>query len=220
MSPDALLFDMDGVLLQGYHTDRDVYRQAVAATLADFGVEYEGHPPPDLVDPSAISDIRAICDDLGLPPSPVWAYRERAATTIENEHIAAADRQPFADTSVLDTLAASYDLAVVSNNRQGTVRFVADYFEWPFEVVRGRFPTLEAYGSLKPDPTMVEWTLDRLGTDDAVYVGDRMSDVTAAHRAGIDVALLTREGDPPVGEYDPHVHVDTLSALPDALDGL
>lgn len=215
---DAICFDMDGVLLSGYHTDRSVYRQAAAATLADFGVSHEGDPPPDLVDPETISDVRATCDLLSIPATPVWAYREHAATTIENERIAAGDRQPFGDVSVLSELAEEYTIGIVSNNRQGTVRFVAEYFDLDVDVVRGRFPTLEEFGSLKPDPMLLEWTLERLDTDDVLYVGDRQTDVEAADIVGIDSALLSRDGAVADGGSDPDYHIESLTELPDLLD--
>ncbi|MFW6017259.1 MAG: HAD family hydrolase [Halapricum sp.] len=212
---ETLLFDMDGVLLTGYHTDRDVYRQAAAATLADFGTDYAGDPPPGLVDPDDIAEVRTTCDDLGLPAAPAWAYRERAATTLENERIVAGDRVPFADTSVLSELADSHSIAVVSNNRQGTVRFAADHFGWPVEVARGRYPTLSEYGKLKPDAHLLQWTLDRLGVEQALFVGDRRTDIEAARRVGIDAALLSRDGDVPDGNPEPTHHVESLLELPD-----
>jgi len=218
MAYDAVCFDMDGVLLTGYHTDRSVYHRAVRATLADFGVDYEGDPPPDLVDPDRVASIRATFDELGIPASPAWAYRERAATTIENESILAGDRTTFPDVSVLSEFAGTHELAVASNNRQGTVRFVADHFELPVEVVRGRFPTLRDFSQRKPDPHMIEWLLLHLETRDALVVGDRRSDVEAAHRAGIDAALLTRDGDPPEGEPEPDHHVESLDDLAEILD--
>ena len=213
MAYETILFDMDGVLLTGYHTDRAVYRQAAAATLADFGIDYEGDPPPDLVDPDTVADVRATCDDLGLPAAPAWAYRERASTTIENERLRDGDRTAFADCDALSTLAETATLGIVSNNRQGTVRFAAELFEWPASVVRGRFPTLTEFGRLKPDPALLRWTLDRLDVTDALFVGDRRSDVEAAHRAGIDATLLSRNGDPPDGDAEPTHHVESLHDL-------
>ncbi|QSG06282.1 HAD family hydrolase [Halapricum desulfuricans] len=215
MAYETILFDMDGVLLTGCHTDPDVYRRAVAATLADFGTDYDGEPS-GLVRPDDVAEIRTTCDDLGLAAAPAWAYRERAATDIENERIAGGDRVPFEDVAVLSELAESRTLAVVSNNRQGTVRFAADYFDWPVEIARGRYPTLSAFGRCKPDGHLLRWTLDRLGTDDALFVGDRHTDVEAAHRVGIDAALLSR-GDVPDGGPEPTHHIESLSELPDLL---
>lgn len=217
MAYETILFDMDGVLLTGYHTDPDVYRQAAAATLADFGIDYEGEPPPGLVSPDDVAEVRTTCDDLGLPAAPAWAYRERAATTIENEQIVAGDRVSFDDISVLSDLASDRTLAVISNNRQGTVRFAAEHFDWPIEVVRGRYPTLSEFGQLKPDAHLLRWMLDRLDTDDALFVGDRHTDVEAAQRVGIDAALLSRDGDVPDGNPEPTHHIESLSELPGLL---
>ena len=213
MAYETILFDMDGVLLEGYHTDRDVYRQAAAATLADFGVEHGGDPPPDLVAPDTVADVRATCDDLGVPAAPVWAYRERAATTIENESIVAGDRASFPDTDALEALAEDCPIGVVSNNRHGTVRFVAEHFGWPVDAVRGRFPTLDEFAHLKPHPRLLRGELDRLGVEDALFVGDRRTDVEAAHRAGIDAALLSRSGEVVPGEPEPTFHIDSLDEL-------
>ena len=217
MSYDAICFDMDGVLLSGYHTDRSVYRQAAAATLSDFGRAPDGDPPPGLVDPDAVADVRTACDDLSIPAAAVWAYRERAATTIENERIVGGERTLFPDTAALETLAEDCDIGVVSNNRHGTVRFVVDHFGLPADAARGRFPTLEEYNRLKPDPYLLTETLDRLDAEDALFVGDRYTDVEAAHRAGADAALLSRDGDPAGGDPEPRFHVESLSELPELL---
>ena len=214
MAYETILFDMDGVLLTGYHTDREIYRQATAATLADFGVDIDGDPPAILVDPDSVAEVRAICDELGVPAAPVWAYRERAATTIENESIVAGDRTSFPDIDALSTLAGTATIGIISNNRHGTARFVADYFEWPVDAVRGRYPTLEEFAHLKPHPRLLLGELDRLGSEDALFVGDRRTDVEAAHRAGIDAALLSRSGDPSDGEPEPRYHIESLSELP------
>lgn len=215
MAYDAIYLDMDGVLLAGYHTDRSVYRQAAAATVADFGGEYGGAPPMDLVDPDTVADVRAICDELSLPTAAAWAYRERAATTIENERIVAGDRTVFPDTAALDALECP--VGVVSNNRHGTVRFVVEHFGLPATVVRGRFPTLAEFGRLKPDPHLLSWAVDRLDAEDVLFVGDRRTDVEAAHRAGIDAALLSRDGDPSDGDPEPEHHIESLEEVVEGL---
>lgn len=218
MAYDTILFDMDGVLLTGYHTARSVYRQAVAATLADFGLDPQEEVPEGLVKPESVGGVRETCEALSVPADPVWAYRERAATTIENESIVAGERTPFGDTDVLGRLDAECDLGIVSNNRQGTARFAAAHFGWPMAAVRGRFPTLAEYERLKPDPMLLSWTLDRLDKSEALFVGDRYSDVEAAHNAGIDAALLSRNGDPEAGNPEPEHHITSLSELPDVLE--
>lgn len=213
MAYDTILLDMDGVLLTGRHTDRSVYRQAAATTVADFGIEYGGDPPPDLVSPDTVADVRAACDDLGLPASPAWACRERAATTIENDLLVAGERTAYPDTESLSALAESATVGVVSNNRHGTVRFAAEHFGWDVDLVRGRFPTLAEFGHLKPDPTFLQWALDRTDSESALYVGDRATDIEAARRAGIDAALLTRDGPRPETTTEPAHYVESLDDL-------
>jgi hypothetical protein len=46
MEYDAVLFDMDGVLLTGEHTPGSVYRSAIEAVLADFDVAVDADTVP------------------------------------------------------------------------------------------------------------------------------------------------------------------------------
>ncbi|MFB6201736.1 MAG: HAD family hydrolase [Halorhabdus sp.] len=213
---DAIVFDLDGVLVTGYHTDPEVYRQATVESLADFDVQ-EDDPPASLVDPDDAAQARAHCERLGVAPDPFWGYREHAATALENAQIEAGEREPFGDVDALVGLAERADLGIVSNNRHGTVRFVHQYFEWDehVDVAIGRAPTLAGYDRMKPDPHNLRVALDALETDpaDALFVGDRLSDVETADRIGSDAALLVRDGDRPTGDHDPTFVIDSLADL-------
>ncbi|CCQ33687.1 HAD family hydrolase [Halorhabdus tiamatea] len=216
MSYDAIVFDLDGVLLTGYHTAPAVYREAARETLADFDVTVEA-VPENLINPDDTGEVRQFCDQHGLPPEAFWGYREHASTVLENERITAGEREPFEDVEVLARLAESATLGIVSNNRHGTVRFVREHFDWgeAFGAVRGRTPTLAGYDRMKPDPHYLESTLDKLGVEPAetLFVGDRLSDVETADRCGADSALLVRDGDRPAGEGDPTHVVESLRDL-------
>ncbi|MFB6152901.1 MAG: HAD family hydrolase [Halodesulfurarchaeum sp.] len=213
MTYDAIVFDLDGVLLRGHHTDRDIYRAAVLETLADFGVDVSD-PPEELVDPDDPAVVRRHCSDFDIPADAFWAYREHAATVRENEEIRMGGRKPYSDTDVLPHLADGRRLGIVSNNRQGTVRFVVDHFDWEsyVESLHGRYPTLAGIDWMKPDPEYLERAIDDLDVDPSgtLFVGDRASDVTTAHRAGTDVALLVREGEKPSSAYRPTAVIDSL----------
>ena len=124
MGYDAVVFDMDGVLLTGYHTPRWVYREAVADALAALGVA--GEVPETLADPGDSAAFRAACADLGVDPDSVWRHRERGADERETELVARGEWTLFDDVDALDDLEC---VGVVSNNRQGTVSFVVDYFD-------------------------------------------------------------------------------------------
>ena len=218
MTYNAIVFDMDGVLLTGYQTDFEIYRRAVVEALQDFATD-ETEAPDQLVDPDDTAAVRRTCEDLGVLADSFWGYREHAATVLENEQIANGGRQPFDDAPVLETLEEDYQLGVVSNNRQGTVRFVVDYFDWGsgIDAFHGRHPTLEGYDRMKPDPYYLTLTLEDLDVDPAetLYVGDRYSDVTTADRAGTDVALLARGDDPPAGDLEPTIEIGSLFELGD-----
>ncbi|MFB6217875.1 MAG: HAD family hydrolase [Halobacteriaceae archaeon] len=213
MAYDAVVFDMDGVLLTGYHTPREVYRAAVAAALADRGIGAD--PPEALVDPDDADEFRRACRELDVDPEGLWRARERGADERETDRIARGERTLFDDAAAVRELDPA--LGVVSNNRQRTVEFVVDHFALPVAAARGRDPTLAGYERLKPDPYYLDAVLDELGVAPprALFVGDRRSDVETARNAGTDAALLARDGDPPPGDPEPDYHVQSLAALPD-----
>ncbi len=91
------------------------------------------------------------------------------------------------------TQAALRGAALLGSNRDAT--FPAADGPWPgsgaiiaaVETASGR--TVEAVG--KPEPTLVQTALDRLGPGRALMVGDRVdADLGAAHAAGIDGAVV------------------------------
>lgn len=222
MSYDAIVFDLDGVLLTGYHTAPAVYQQAARETLADFDVTLT-ELPAEVVNPDDTEQVQQFCRQQDIPPEGFWGYREHASTVLENERIRDGEREPFDDAGVVERLADEATLGIVSNNRHGTVRFVREHFEWDdaFAVVRGRAPTLAGYSRMKPDPHYLASTLDELGVEptDALFVGDRRSDVETADRAGTDSALLVRDGDPPTGGAEPTHVIDSLRDLEVLVDG-
>lgn len=220
MEYHAILFDMDGVLLTGEHTPDAVYRRAIEEVLADFGVD----PAPDaipeaLVRPDTAAEFRAGCRAVDVPPGPAWGYREHAATVLENDRIEAGDRSPHDDASVIRRLAATQDVGIVSNNRDGTVSFVLRMFDWAdiVDAHRGRLPSLADYDRRKPDTHYLHAILTALDADPAttLFVGDRRTDVAVARNAGVDSALLTRGTPTEGGTPEPDVHIDTLHELAD-----
>lgn len=202
MSYAAIVFDMDGVLLPGRATPESVYRRAAEEVVRDFGVTVETDQDWNwLTRPRSSVRFRAVCERVGLPAEAAWGYREAVATRYENDRINGGERTPFADANVLSQLAANHNLGIVSNNRHGTVRHCVERFDWDdaVDVYRGRFPTLVDFDRKKPDPTYLQWALERLPDGPILFVGDRESDLTTATRAGIDAVLLDRDGtaDPP-----------------------
>jgi len=247
MSP-PILFDMDGVLLVGPTTHPGVYRAATHDALAELGVD---ELPPATAD--VLEGLRydpamaAACAEVAVDVDAWWAARERHASRRANARVRSGDRAVFPDARrVLGDLYQSHRLGLVSNNREATVRFVADYcFPDTFDVVVGRRPTRDDYDRRKPDPTFINRALgqldrtgdsddrtgdsdDRTGDSDppeengsdravtGIYVGDRESDVIAARRAGLEPILIERS----YTSFDPVDADATPAARIDSLGAL
>lgn len=215
---DAVVFDMDGVLLEGRGTAPWIYEAAAERALAALGVEYADGHLETLGRPSYTDAMVGPCRDLGVDPERFWRAREREASTIERVRLREGARTPYGDLDALDAL-AGYDLGIVSNNRHETVSDVVDLFDLPVDAYHGRDPTIEGYRRRKPDSHYLDETLDELGTSDAVYVGDRASDVEAATNAGIDAAFLRRAHDDPAAvDVEPRYACTGLTDLVERLD--
>lgn len=212
MTYEAVLFDMDGVLLAGSATDPGLYRRATERVLADYGVELD-RIPETVLQPPDIESFRAGCAAIDVPPAEVWRRRDRATCDLENRVIAAGGRKCFEDIDVLAELTGP--TGIVSNNRQGTVQFVVEHFALPVDIAIGRDPTFAGFERRKPDPAYIDEAVAKLGVRPtrSLYVGDRHSDVHAARAADLDAALLARNG-VPAGESDPDYVVNSLRDLP------
>lgn len=219
----AVVFDMDGVLLEGAATDPDVYRAAALDALGEFGVE----DPPESVaaalgDPPHSERMDEACAALGIDRDAWWTARERLSSRRANERIRAGERRLFEDAAVLEELVGRVPLGLATNNRQATATFVADWaFEGVFDAVVGREPTVEGYRRRKPEPDLLNEAMARLDADGGLYVGDRGSDVLAADRAGLEGVFLERpHNDASELAVEPAHVLGSLRELPSLLDRL
>ncbi|ERH08599.1 MAG: haloacid dehalogenase family hydrolase [halophilic archaeon J07HX64] len=213
---EAVLFDMDGVLIQGRATTPEVYANAADDTLAELGADVSETERSVLRQPQFDRAMAERCRAVGIDPEEFWTVREGFASERANRRIGSEPRTPYEDTTVLATLSAR--LGVVSNNRRGTVEYVADkLFSGRFEAAVGRDPTLEGYRQRKPDPHYIERALGQLGVENALYVGDRGTDLLAARRAGIDGAILRRDHGQGTLEETPTLDLTGLEELRSAL---
>lgn len=217
----ALLFDMDGVLLRGRGTDPAVYATAADAAIDDLGLEPSDAQRAVLQAYRYTDSIADACAALGVDPDDFWARRESHASRIAHDRFRAGERDCYDDVDAIRAIADRATLGLVSNNRHETVAFVVDHFGFDgvFDAVRGRDPTIAGYRRRKPDPGYLEDVLETLGATDAVYVGDRPTDVEAAREAGIDSAFLRRphnRDDPLPAEAT--YELESLADLPSVLD--
>lgn len=123
---EAVLFDMDGVLLEGRRTPPEIYERATMDALSVLGVD----PTTDQLETLQASryrpTMRTCCADLGVDVETFWDTRERCASARSHRRLRSGFRSTYSDTESL--LGLNVPLAIVSNNRQATVDFVREFF--------------------------------------------------------------------------------------------
>jgi HAD superfamily hydrolase (TIGR01549 family) len=219
MDYDAVVFDMDGVLVE--RSPSWVFTDAAERALNEAGIE----------DPTGreFRTVRVL--EAGID----WAadhfastyevafdrlWRRRNELVAENQLTAIADGEKglYDDAeAILDVPAAR---GIVSNNQHTAVETVLDQFDLRdhFDTWYGLAPGVDDIGAEKPATGYMERALSDLATDDAVYVGDRASDVAAAHNVGIDAAFVRREFNAEDElTPEPRFDVDSLHELRDTL---
>jgi HAD superfamily hydrolase (TIGR01549 family) len=215
----VVLFDMDGVLIEGRGTDGVVHDLALDDALAERDLDPDAESRALLSGYEYDTDFALGCARLGVDPIAFYGLRERYSTQRAIDRLDAGSRTPYPDVSVLADLAEQYTLGLVSNNYDAVVQFVVDRHALDvFDHHGGREPGVRGFYRRKPDPHYLLDALDALGATDGLYVGDRATDVLAATRAGLDSVFVERpyadDEDLPVS---PTLVVDSLTDLVDRL---
>lgn len=189
----AVLFDMDGVVLRGRGTPQSVYDRAAERAVTEVGVTPSDETLSLLRRHGYVTVARG-CSRLRVDPREFWRLKEKHACEVCAERLRAGKRGVYDDTDAIEELADLTTVGLVSNNRQETVDFVADYFDLPFDVTHGREPTPEGFARRKPFPDLLVDATNALETNDEspLYVGDRRKDVVAARSAGMKPAFVRR----------------------------
>jgi HAD superfamily hydrolase (TIGR01549 family) len=206
---------MDGVLIEGRGTHPAVYREAARRSLSELGVAATDERTRTLGAPTYSEAMAEACRALDLDPEAFWSLRERFASRLANRRIDRGARRAYDDLGVLPELAQRRAIGVASNNRQATVAFVVERLGLEcVSAYRGRDPTIAGYRRRKPDSYYLDRVLAELDADEALYVGDRETDIEAAGAAGVDSAYLRRphNRDHVLGT-DPTYELDGLEGL-------
>lgn len=205
--PEALLFDMDGVLADV----RRSYREAIVRTCASFGVE-AGH---GLI--SAAKAAGSANDDWAvthgvLAGAGVEASLAEVTARFEEVYQGTEDTPGLRrhetlipGRELLEGLAGAFKLGIVTGRpRADAERFLRE------QGVRGCFSAVVCRedGPLKPDPAPVRVALEQLEAKTAWMLGDTPDDVKAAAGAGVV----------PVGVVPPGQSEDEAAALWGALE--
>lgn len=195
LAPEALLFDLDGVLVD---VERS-YRRAIVETAAWFGVAVT---QADVAAAKAAGDAN---DDWELTRRLIArggvrvSHAEVAARFDERYHgtggrpgLKAAERA-MVDVADWRRLAKALPIGVVTGRPRRDAIEALDRFEL-LESVSTLVTRDDA--ALKPDPEPVALALDRLRVDTAWMVGDTPDDLRAARAAGVLPIGLAPAGAP------------------------
>ena len=172
----AILFDLDGTLLD---TLQDLC-DATNHTMAHFGCPLRTKEEiRSFVGNGAFNQIRLSLPENGTHPpvEEVHTYYQDYYNRTSTDGTAA----PYPGVAeAMAILAKQYPLAIVSNKPDQAVQKLRDKY----------FPGIYARGvstdcPRKPAPDMVKLTLQALGAENCIYVGDSEVDVATAKNAGV-----------------------------------
>ncbi|MCY4574918.1 MAG: aminotransferase class I/II-fold pyridoxal phosphate-dependent enzyme [Gemmatimonadetes bacterium] len=182
--PEAVLFDMDGVLADVGRS----YREAIARTCASFGVKAgraeigaakaAGHANDDWAVTHALvgaAGVEAPFEEVKRRFEKLYQGDERQPGLRRHETL-------IPDRALLEDLARSYRLGIVTGRpRRDAERFLRE------QGVRGLFSAVVCRedGPLKPNPEPVEIALKLLEARTAWLLGDTPDDVRAAAGARV-----------------------------------
>ena len=182
--PEAVLFDMDGVLADV----RRSYREAIVAACASFGARVG---PAEIESAKARGDAnddwvltRTLLAEAGVS-APLAAVRSRFEEAYQGTDSAPGLRRHetlVPERAQLAAWARSFKLGVVTGRpRRDAERFLDEHR------IRGFFDAVVCRedAPLKPDPAPVHAAMAQLGARAGWMLGDTPDDVNAARRAGL-----------------------------------
>ncbi len=184
LAPEAVLFDLDGVLADVSGS----YRRSIIETAGTFGVSVS-EADIDHAKASGVANddwelTRRLCIDQGveLEYGQVVTRFEEIYQGYENRPGLKTKERPLVDASTWDRWAAKLPLGVVT----GRPRSDAEEFLERFGLLTNTSVLVAREDApLKPDPRPVRLALAQLDVRHAWMVGDTPDDIEAARSAGV-----------------------------------
>ncbi len=200
LAPEAILFDMDGVLADVSRS----YRQAILDTVAHYGCEITS---ADVAAETALGDANNdwVLSQRLLAKRGVQITLEAVTETFEGLYQGTPERPGLRETetllvgrSLLDALGRHHRLGVVTGRPRADAQRFLDKHD-----IADCFDTVICMGDApaKPDPAPVQLALERLGVARAWMLGDTPDDIRAARAARVlPLGAAFQRDDPPDAE--------------------
>ncbi len=222
LAPQALIFDLDGVVADVSGS----YLAAVIDTAACFGATVTVEDVAEAKAEGNCNDdwqlARRLCHNSGIEVA-IADIVERFQHVYEGTKTKPGLKRMerlLIDLGTLQRWSSRLPLAVVTGRPRGEADSFLDRFG--LEDVFTTVVTRED-AALKPEPAPVRLALERLGVGHAWMVGDTRDDVLAARAAGVVPIGVLPPGDPPEiarrGLRGAAVVLDSIDELEEVLDG-
>jgi HAD superfamily hydrolase (TIGR01548 family) len=196
LAPEALLFDVDGVLVDVSRS----YRAVIRATAAAFGADVTSEDIAALKARGNANNDWVLTRDLlaargvDVPLDEVVATFERLYQGDDTTPGLKHTERALATRAALARLRARYPLALVTGRPQRDAMELVEREGW-----NGLFDAAVVMGETapKPDPAPVRAALSRLGVATAWMLGDTVDDIRAARAAGVVPLGVVPPGEDP-----------------------
>jgi len=222
LNPQALLFDMDGVLANVENS----YRRCTLETARSFGLDIERRDLEQAVLAGDANNDWILTQRL-LASNGIEVTFDEIYERYQSLYIGTKDspglresESLIVDRSALEELAKKYPLAVVTGRPRDEAAWFLEHVG-----ISDLFNTTVCLedGPNKPDPTPVRIALERLGLERAWMVGDTPDDIRAASAAGVlPIGTIAPAADPEsnsealIGSGAVAI-IDNVAALPEML---
>lgn len=194
---DAVIFDMDGVILDSGLNDFQWMDEIRMKKAAELGYDYSKNDAVQIVQSTEVSQLEELMDRKGMTLKEVEEIEHR----VQNAKISLIEHGAIRLFSETERILSEIDrpVGLATNSPRKTAKFtlryfgINDYFN-SFEAL----PLNDLRGYVKrkkPHAYMLEEVIDDLNAENPVMVGDTSADIGAAKNAGIDSVLVQSYSD-------------------------